>query len=105
MIPPAGILLAAFLSAGPALGEEVPSSDWRYGRTVDVSYTVDFTFPENHRWRSKTPPPHVDELAQNVAMGYTEKDATVQSHWGLEFGLQGGYDTKALVPSTIPGRD
>jgi hypothetical protein len=100
-----GILLALILCAGRALGGEAPSSDWHYGGTVDASYAVDFNFPENHQWRSKTTTPRVNEPALNVAMGYVRKDATVQSRWGLEFGVQGGNDTDALVPPSIPGRD
>jgi len=29
----------------------------------------------------------------------------VQSRWGLEFGVQGGYDKNPLVPASRPGRD
>ena len=92
-------------ASGFADGPRSEISDWHYGGTVDVSYAIDFNFPENHRWRSKTTTPRVNELAPNVAMGYVRKDATVQSRWGLEFGVQGGYDTDALVPPSIPGRD
>lgn len=81
------------------------SRAWRYGATVDLSYGLDFNFPENHRWRSKATTPRVNEFAPNVAMGYAKKEATRQSSWGLEIGVQGGYDTDALVPPTISGRD
>ncbi len=105
MILAVGLLVVVVLRAGPALGEEVPPADWHYGMTVDASYVVDFNFPENHLWRNKTTTPRVNELAPNMVMGYVKKDATVQSRWGLEFGIQGGYDTDALVPPTNPGRD
>lgn len=88
-----------------ATSGEDEARSWHYGATVDFSYPVDFNFPENHRWRSKATTPRVNELTPNVAMAYVKKEATRQSPWGLEFGVQGGYDTDALVPSTISGRD
>jgi len=103
------VILSLILWITPASGfADKPRSeisDWHYGGTVDVSYAIDFNFPENHQWRSKTTTTRVNELAPNVAMGYVRKDATLQSRWGLEFGLQEGNDTDGLVPPTIPGRD
>ena len=98
-------LLLIAVNAEPGFGEEPPVSDWRYGGFVDLSYALDFNFPENHRWRSKTTTPRVNELAPNMAMGYVKKNATVQSRWGMELGIQDGYDTDALVPTSTPGRD
>ncbi len=105
MILQLGILFVLLFYGECATGGELPSSDWHYGAMLDISYALDFNFPENHRWRSKTTTPRVNELAPNMVMGYVKKDATVQSRWGLEFGIQGGYDTDALVPSPTPGRD
>ncbi|MDH4152165.1 MAG: porin [Nitrospira sp.] len=99
----------ALASMAPAadLGcaEEPAASDWHYGGSIDLSYAADFNFPENHRWRSKTTTPNVNEPAINMAVGYVRKDATLQSRWGLELGLQGGNDTEGLVPPSVPGRD
>lgn len=90
----------------PAFGNEATvGSPWHYGGTLDASYGLDFNYPENHRWRSKTTTPRVNELAPNMAMGYVRKDATRQSRWGMELGVQGGNDTDGLVPSATPGRD
>lgn len=80
-------------------------STWHYGAYLDLSYAVDFNFPANHRWRSKTTTPRVDELTPNMALAYVRKDASAQSRWGLELGTQGGYDTDALVPAPIPDRE
>ncbi len=88
-----------------AVDERRPSSDWHYGGFVDLSYAIDFNFPENHLWRSKGTTPRVNELAPNMMLGYVRKDATASSRYGIEVGLQGGYDTDALVPSPTPGRD
>ncbi len=102
--------LLVFLSrvVTPAAASADPSphtSDWHYGGFLDLSYAIDFNFPENHLWRSKGTTPRVNELAPNMALGYVRKDATVSSRWGMEVGIQGGYDTNALVPSPTPGRD
>lgn len=97
------VLLLAFAKSAP--GEELSSSDWHYGGTLDLSYALDFNFPENHRWRNKSTSPRVNELAPNVAVGYVRKDVTTASPWGLEFGVQGGYDTESLVPATVAGGD
>ena len=33
----------------PARGQDLkPGSDWHYGGFLDLSYAVDFNFPENH---------------------------------------------------------
>jgi len=68
--------------------------DWHYGAYLDLSYIVNFNFPENHLWRSRTTAARHNELAPNMALGYVRKDATTDSRWGMEFGLQGGYDSQ-----------
>lgn len=87
-----------------AKADQTPS-DWHYGATVDLSYGLDFNFPENHRWRSKGTTPRVNELSPNMVQGYVRKDVSEASRWGVEFGVQGGYDTNALVPDANPGRE
>lgn len=81
------------------------ASDWHYGAFLDLSYGLDFNFPENHLWRNKSTSPRVNELAPNMAMGYVRKDSTAASRWGMELGVQAGYDTNGLVPSPNPSRD
>lgn len=100
-------LLLILVNLGQAFGEEssASSSEWHYGATVDLSYALDFNFPENHRWRSKSTTPRVNELAPNMAQGYVRKDVSDTSRWGMELGLQAGYDTNALVPDANPGRE
>jgi hypothetical protein len=100
-------LLFPVVNLSLAFGEEAPSppSDWHYGATVDLSYALDFNFPDNHRWRSKGTTPRVNELAPNMLQGYVRKDVSETSRWGMELGLQAGYDTNALVPEPNPGRE
>ena len=114
--------IALWLIAVPVLAEELPAqyeprkggadtattespraepsrSRWRYGAYLDLSYPLDFNFPENHRWRSKVTTQRVNELTPNMAMGYVRKDADESSRWGMEFGVQGGYDVTGQVPN------
>ena len=72
---------------------------WHYGAYLDLSYPLDFNFPENHLWRSKVTTQRVNELAPNMAMGYVRKDADESSRWGMEFAVQGGYDVSGQVPN------
>jgi hypothetical protein len=69
------------------------ATDWHYGAYLDLSYDLDFNFPANHRFRSRTTTSRTNELAPNMALAYVRKDATDRSRWGMEFGLQDGYDT------------
>lgn len=81
------------------------SAEWHFIGLVDVAYIVNFNFPENHLWRSKGTTPRTNEFAPNMAVAYIQKDPSERSRWGMQFGLQAGYDTNALVPPSIPGRD
>lgn len=101
----AAALLLSLATAVPLYAEDAaaPSSDWRYGAMVDLSYAVDFNFPENDLWRSKTTTRRVNRIAPNLVLGYVKKQANRDSRWGMEFGVQGGYDPNALEPE--PGRE
>lgn len=100
-------MLLILVNLSQAFGEEssASSSEWHYGAMVDLSYALDFNFPDNHRWRSKGTTPRVNELAPNIVQGYIRKDVSDTSRWGMEFGLQAGYDTNALVPDFKAGRE
>jgi hypothetical protein len=100
------ILVLCGLTTVPALGEPAApapdtaasatpfSSEWHYGAYLDVSYMLNFNYPENHRWRNRATTPRHNEFAPNMGLLYTRKDATESSRWGMEFGVQGGYDSK-----------
>jgi hypothetical protein len=100
-------LLLPVINSDLAFGQDAsPSpSEWHYGATVDLSYALDLNYPDNHRWRSKSTTPRVNELAPNIVHGYVRKDVSEQSRWGMELGVQAGYDTNALVPDFNPGRE
>ena len=70
---------------------------WHYGAYLDLSYDLNFNFPDNHLFRSRTTAQHTNELDPNMALAYVRKDPTPQSRWGTEFGLQGGYDTEEFA--------
>ena len=76
---------------------ENTSSEWHYGAYADLSYIINFNFPENHLWRSRTTAYRHNELAPNMGLIYVRKDATEQSRWGMELGAQGGYDTNKFA--------
>jgi hypothetical protein len=88
------ILPAYAEEVAPASAETKDVSDWHYGGFLDLSYPINFNFPENHRWRSRSTVSRHNELAPNMVVGYVRKDISAESHWGMEFGVQGGYDSK-----------
>jgi hypothetical protein len=90
----ASIMPAYAEEVSPVAAEAKDVSDWHYGGFVDLSYPINFNFPENHRWRSRSTVPRHNELAPNMAVGYVRKDTSAESRWGMELGVQGGYDSK-----------
>lgn len=76
-----------------ASARQLPAG-WHYGAYLDVSYPLNFNFPENHLWRSRTTVPRHNEFAPNMALACVRKDASTDSRWGMELGAQGGYDSK-----------
>jgi hypothetical protein len=68
--------------------------NWHVSAYVDLAYIVDFNFPENHLWRSRTTSNRFNEFAPNMAFLNVRKDTTADSRWGMELGVQGGYDSK-----------
>lgn len=70
------------------------NSDWSYGGFIDLGYSLDFNFPANHVFRSRSTTPRVNELDLNMAGAFIKKDATEQSRWGMELMGHGGQDAK-----------
>jgi hypothetical protein len=92
---------AAFAQTEPSAETPASPADWHYGAYLDLSYIVNFNFPENHLWRSRSTAARHNELAPNMALAYVRKDASETSRWGVEFGVQGGYDSKSFA--FLPG--
>ena len=59
-----------------------PSADWHYGAYLDLSYVLNFNFPDNHLWRSRSTASRHNELAPNMGYVYLRKDASETSRWG-----------------------
>jgi hypothetical protein len=89
----------------PSDDSKLNAKDWQVGALVDVAYGLNFNFPENHRFRSKTTTPRTNEFAPNMLLAYIRKEPLRGSRWGTELALQAGYDTNALVPEPEAGRD
>jgi len=80
----------------PPPKEERPTA-WRYGGFVDLGYSLDFNFPQNHLFRNRSTTPRVNELDLNMGAVYVRRDASEQSRWGTELLVQGGQDSKAFA--------
>jgi hypothetical protein len=83
--------------SGASGDPEPPATLWHYGAYLDLSYVVNFNFPENHLWRSRSTASRHNELAPNMALAYVRKGISEASRWGMELGLQGGYDSKEFA--------
>jgi hypothetical protein len=77
------------------------SAGWHYGAYVDVSHIVNFNFPDNDLWRSRSTASLHNEVSPNMGLAYVRKDATESSRWGLELGGQGGHDSEEFA--FLPG--
>ena len=66
--------------------------EWHYGGFVDLGYSLNFNFPENHLFRNRSTTPRVNELDLNMGGVYVRKDATTDSRWGMELMGHGGQD-------------
>ena len=112
-------LAVAFLATSVALAAEsaepsaeAPPDRWYYGAYFDLSYPLNFNFPENHLWRNRATVPRTNELAPDVALAYIRKKITAplgstgpamdSSRWGMELAFQAGNDVKAGDFAFIP---
>lgn len=93
------MVLMGCLLLSPQTALAQSEKTWSAGGFLDLSYGLDFNFPDNHRWRSKETTQRVNELSPNLGYAYFEKDPTAGSRWGIELAAQAGRDTESLVPS------
>jgi len=105
-LPAAGLCWLMLGAPLPLAAAEEPSiltqfsrehPDWHYGGFVDSAYIVDFNFPDNHDFRSRSTTRKVNQYALNMAQAYVRKDISSQSPWGMEFGVQAGYDANEFA--------
>ena len=76
---------------------ETETDLWHYGAYLDVGYIVNFNFPDNHLWRNRATASRHNEFAPNMALAYVRKDVAESSRWGMELGVQGGYDSERFA--------
>lgn len=91
----------AALGSGSAAAAE-DSSLWNYQAYVDAGYAASNRDPANDAWPGKTTTTTLDSPELFLAMGNLRKDATPESRWGIEFGLQAGADSEGLVTAPPP---
>ena len=53
---------------------EPASPAWHYGGFIDLGYSLNFNFPENHLFRNRSTTPRVNELDLNMAGVYIKKE-------------------------------
>lgn len=101
----AGLLLLTVSMATSALAEERAQEvspqvqkfnflQWDYGGFVDLGYSLDFNFPENHRFRNRGTTPRVNQLDLNMGGAYLRKSVSETSRWGAELLVHDGQDSK-----------
>ncbi len=86
----------AFQDAAPQPVEAAPKSSWKYNGFMDFGYLLDFNHPANHLFRQRSTTFKVDELELNMAEAGVKKEASQDSRWGMEFGVQGGKDSETF---------
>ncbi len=91
------LITPAHAAESPVALDPIPPAGtelWHYGAYLDVGYVLNFNFPENHVWRNRATVARHNEFAPNMALAYVRKDVSETSRWGMEFGVQGGYDSE-----------
>ena len=100
-VPEDGSFLNNSVSLSQTL-QELRKNGWHFRSYLDLGYVYNFNQPANGVWRSKGTTFEVNNPRVNMFMGYVQKDATPESRWGLEFGMQGGIDTDKQVTESPP---
>lgn len=78
---------------------------WQSGAAIDLSYANAFQAEDKLIWRSKATTQRLNQFAPNLGMAYLRKTTSTESRWGLELGIQAGYDSDGQVPGQdrLPG--
>ena len=94
-------LLVILIGSAEAEKNVPPEHHWEFGSYLDLGYTLDFNFPDNHQWRSKPTTPRVNEFSLNIAHAYLRKPIKEYKRWGFEFGVQTGQNSQGLVGQAL----
>jgi len=80
----------------PKTEDQPPQPLWQYGASADFGYLLDFDFPPNHLFRSRSTDFKVNQPDVNMALLYVRKQAVEKSRWGAELTWQAGKDSEAF---------
>jgi hypothetical protein len=96
-----------FLQGAVAASDDAPvdASSWHYQLYLDAGYAGSDNEPANRDWRSKSTTNKLDGVELFLGMANVRREASAESRWGFEFGLQAGIDSEGLVTSTPPPAD
>lgn len=102
--PGPGVVLACCLLSCCLLAGSVAvaAPAWHYQLYVDAGYAASDDEPQNNVWRSKSTTNVLDTPELFLAMGDVGREATPDSRWGFELGLQTGADSEGLVTAAPP---
>ncbi len=78
----------------PKPEDQPPQALWQYGGFADFGYLLDFDFPLNHLFRSRSTDFKVNQPDLNMALLYVKKRAVEKSRWGAELTWQAGKDSE-----------
>lgn len=95
------LLVCMALTPGPLAAADEPP-DWRYQAYVDAGFFASSRDPANDAWPGKSTTAVLDSPELFLAMANVNKEASTESRWGFEFGLQTGADSEGLVTSSPP---
>jgi hypothetical protein len=92
---------AAPLISHSAMAADEPT-DWGFQTYVDAGYGASNRDAANPAWPGKSSTTTLNSAELFLAMGNIRKQATPDSRWGFELGLQAGEDSEGLVTSAPP---
>lgn len=95
------LIVAGALGPGPVMAD-ADASRWQYQAYVDAGYVASNRDPSDDAWRSKSTTAVLNQPELFLAMANAGKEATADSRWGVEFGLQAGADTDGLITAPPP---
>ena len=89
------------MTSVPAIATE-QYSDWHYQTYVDAGYGASNRDAADPAWPGKSTTTALNSPELFLAMGNFRNDATPESRWGVEFGLQAGTDSEGLITFPPP---
>ena len=85
--------------ASPTFAAAAESDQWHYQAYIDAGYAASNRDTPLDGWPGKSSTAVLNSPEIFLAMANVRKDATPDSRWGIEFGLQAGADSEGLITS------